>query len=71
MVVAVADSGPGMTPDALEKAKERGYSTKSGSRGIGLALVSQIVKRHGGTFVSEPGLGSMLVVRIPLRQAQQ
>lgn len=71
MVVAVADSGPGMTPDALERAKERGYSTKSGSRGIGLALVSQIVKRHGGTFVSEPGLGSMLVVRIPLRQAQQ
>ncbi|MCJ0902966.1 sensor histidine kinase [Rhodococcus sp. ARC_M6] len=66
MVVAVADSGPGMTPDALEKAKERGYSTKSGSRGIGLALVSQIVKRHGGTFVSEPGLGSMLVVRIPI-----
>eukprot|EP01133_Synstelium_polycarpum_P026572 gene26572-31956_t len=62
MVVAVADSGPGMTPEALEKAKGRGYSTKSGSRGLGLALVSQVVKRHGGTLTSEPAMGSMLVV---------
>ncbi len=70
MVVAVADSGPGMTPEALEKAKGRGYSTKSGSRGLGLALVSQVVKRHGGTLTSEPAMGSMLVVRIPLRGAE-
>ncbi|MGC0362394.1 two-component system CitB family sensor kinase [Rhodococcus sp. 27YEA15] len=69
LVVAVADSGPGMTPEALDTAKRRGYSTKSGSRGLGLALVSQVVSRHGGTLTTEPALGSMLLVRIPIHNS--
>ncbi|MEN0139313.1 MAG: sensor histidine kinase [Rhodococcus sp. (in: high G+C Gram-positive bacteria)] len=65
MVVRVADSGPGIPADELDKAVTRGYSTKSGQRGLGLALVAQVVARHGGTIHTEPSLGSMIVVEIP------
>ncbi len=69
MVVRVADSGPGIPADELDKAVTRGYSTKSGQRGLGLALVAQVVARHGGTIHTEPSLGSMIVVEIPIEGA--
>ena len=53
LLMRVADSGPGMDADTFAKAMQRGYSTKSGTdaeqHGLGLALVAQVVKRHGGT----------------------
>ncbi|MDC3725711.1 MULTISPECIES: sensor histidine kinase [unclassified Rhodococcus (in: high G+C Gram-positive bacteria)] len=66
MIVEVADSGPGMSPEVLARAMQRGYSTKSEQRGLGLALVAQVVARHGGTLRTEPSLGSMIVAEIPL-----
>ncbi|RVW00697.1 sensor histidine kinase [Rhodococcus xishaensis] len=72
LVVRVADSGPGMDPDTLELATTRGYSTKqvdgrpARQRGLGLALVAQVVARHGGRLRTEPSLAGMLVVEIPL-----
>ncbi|MFY0406133.1 ATP-binding protein [Solicola sp. PLA-1-18] len=58
----VEDSGPGITHEYREKAFERGWSTKradDGSRrGLGLALVGQAVRRHGGSVsVHESALG--------------
>lgn len=66
MIVEVADSGPGMSPDTLARALRRGYSTKSDQRGLGLALVAQVVTRHHGVLRTEPSLGSMVVAQIPL-----
>ncbi|NLV79815.1 MAG: sensor histidine kinase [Rhodococcus sp.] len=66
MIVEVADSGPGMSPDTLARALRRGYSTKSDQRGLGLALVAQVVARHRGVLRTEPSMGSMVVARIPL-----
>ncbi|WP_072687051.1 sensor histidine kinase [Rhodococcus marinonascens] len=66
MLVRIADSGPGIPDDELDKAVTRGYSTKSDQRGLGLALVAQVVARHRGTIRTEPSLGSMVVVEIPL-----
>ncbi|GGG23371.1 ATP-binding protein [Rhodococcoides trifolii] len=71
LVVQVADSGPGMNPDALGAARARGFSTKSGSRGLGLALVSQVVARHGGTLTAENSYGSVVTATIPLVGAKQ
>ncbi|MFC7447847.1 ATP-binding protein [Rhodococcus daqingensis] len=63
--VRVADSGPGMSPEALDKATAKGYSTKSDHRGLGLALVMQVIARHGGTITAEMTYGSVVLVRIP------
>lgn len=47
-VVTVEDSGPGLTDAEAEHVLERGWSTKADGRGVGLALVSQVARRHGG-----------------------
>ncbi|MFE3291737.1 ATP-binding protein [Rhodococcus sp. NPDC059234] len=63
--VRVADSGPGMSPEALERATARGYSTKSDHQGLGLALVMQVVTRHHGSIDTEMSYGSVVLVHIP------
>ncbi len=48
--LTVGDSGPGLEDDAAAHALERGWSTKAGGtgRGVGLALVAQVARRHAG-----------------------
>ncbi|MEU5727315.1 sensor histidine kinase [Micromonospora sp. NPDC047738] len=68
IVVRVGDSGPGLDPDRVADAFRRGWSTKSAGRGLGLALVGQVVHRHGGrTDVAraEDG-GTLFTVRLPI-----
>jgi sensor histidine kinase regulating citrate/malate metabolism len=68
LLIQVADSGHGMDPDEFARAMQRGYSTKSGGeqgrRGLGLALVAQVVNRHHGTLTAEMTYGSVVTVRV-------
>lgn len=49
--VTVEDSGPGVRPQDEERVLQRGWSTKaSDGRGLGLALVAQVARRHGGSI---------------------
>jgi two-component system CitB family sensor kinase len=69
LVLRVADNGPGVDPATTQDLFTRGWSTKSTStpygRGLGLALVRQVVTRHGGTVdVSNDG-GAVFVVQLP------
>jgi two-component system CitB family sensor kinase len=51
LVVSVEDSGSGLDDEAVAHALESGWSTKGSSesgRGVGLALVAQVARRHGG-----------------------
>ena len=68
LLVVVADSGPGMDEATFEQARRRGYSTKEGGiegrRGLGLALVSQLVERHRGRLTAEMTYGSVVSVTI-------
>jgi len=52
LVVTVGDSGAGLVPEDAEHVLQRGWTTKAddGSpHGVGLALVGQVARRHGGT----------------------
>lgn len=68
LLIRVADSGPGMDPDTFEKATRRGYSTKAGDtsgHGLGLALVAQVINKHGGTLHADVTYGSVVTVTVP------
>ncbi|WP_078623995.1 sensor histidine kinase [Streptomyces monomycini] len=71
LLLRVADNGGGVRGAAdAEDVFRWGWSTKGGAgRGLGLALVRQAVRRHGGTVrVDEaPGGGAEFTVRLPLR----
>ncbi|NKI45374.1 sensor histidine kinase [Streptomyces physcomitrii] len=71
LLLRVADTGPGVDPAHREALFRRGWSTKQGGpggRGLGLALVRQVVARHGGDLVLDrsPDGGAEFTVRIPL-----
>jgi two-component system, CitB family, sensor kinase len=69
--IIVSDTGPGVTPSHIERIFIDGYSTKTSSRGIrrglGLALVSRIVRRAGGNIDVQPGHGARFRVWLPTR----
>ena len=48
VVVAVRDSGPGLTPASLERLFESFYTTKPGGLGMGLSICRSIIDSHGG-----------------------
>ena len=64
--VSVADDGPGIPPDSLERIFERFYrvdkarSREQGGTGLGLSIVKHIVQSHSGRVwaVSRLGVGS-------------
>ncbi len=48
--IVVGDSGAGVPPEDAERVLERGWSTKaSDGHGLGLALIGQVSRRHGGS----------------------
>jgi two-component system OmpR family sensor kinase len=74
-VIRVADDGPGFPPDLAEHAFERFSSTRTGENGVrhyglGLAIVSEIVDRHGGRVEIEPSQsGGTVAARLPLARS--
>jgi signal transduction histidine kinase len=73
VVLQVVDSGIGIAPEHIGRIFERFYQVDGTSRrthggcGLGLALVKEIVERHGGTVAvdSVPGKGSTFTVLLP------
>ena len=71
--IEVLDRGPGVPEAARERIFEAfyrvdGHSEQAGNVGLGLSLVRQIARRHGGDAHHKPreGGGSRFVVRLPV-----
>jgi two-component system, OmpR family, sensor kinase len=73
-VLEVADSGPGLDEEEMERVFERFHrgdpsrSRASGGVGLGLSIVAAVAEAHGGSASadSEPGRGSTFRVCLPL-----
>jgi len=63
------NGGTPIPPDALRRAFELFFSTKSGGTGIGLALCQRIVDEHHGTIALESGPESGTTITIVLPPA--
>jgi signal transduction histidine kinase len=65
--VTIADTGPGMTRDELDRAFDDFYTTKAGGTGLGLSIVRRLILDLGGALriETEPGAGTRATVEIP------
>jgi len=74
VVLKVADTGIGITPEQLPRVFERFYQVdgtstrRYGGIGLGLALVKEVIEAHKGnvTVESQVGRGSTVLVTLPI-----
>ncbi len=69
IVVAVEDSGPGLSPEQLEGVFDAFVTTKTSGMGLGLAICRMIVENHGGQLSasSDGKSGAMFQCVLPIR----
>jgi two-component system NtrC family sensor kinase len=72
--IIISDTGVGMAPDMVEKVCEPFFSTRQdeGMRGLGLAIVRDIIKVHGGTMEikSVQGQGTSIILNLPIARQE-
>jgi signal transduction histidine kinase len=70
--LTIADTGPGIDPDLLQRLFEPFQSTKLDSHGtgLGLAVAEGIVREHGGVLLARngPHTGAVFEIMLPMNQ---
>lgn len=71
--IGVADTGPGITPEAQARIFEPFFTTRGQGTGLGLAIALGVARAHGGTIElsSTPGEGSEFLMLLPTGPAAQ
>jgi two-component system, LuxR family, sensor kinase FixL len=69
--IEISDSGPGISPEMVEKIFDPFFTTKPEGTGLGLAITKNIIQEHGGEISvrSDTTAGSCFLVRLPLERA--
>jgi len=68
VLVCVADTGPGLAPEVVEKLFQPFITTKKKGMGIGLSICRSIVEAHGGvlSLAAEKERGAVFLMRLPV-----
>jgi signal transduction histidine kinase len=69
VTATIADDGPGMSPDALSRARQPFFTTRAEGTGLGLTVADRIVSAHRGTLTIESIAGDGTTVRVSLPRA--
>jgi signal transduction histidine kinase len=70
LLMAIRDTGSGMTPDQIKQIFEPFITTKSRGLGLGMPYAQKIIEEHGGEIVveSQPGQGTEVRIELPANQ---
>jgi len=65
--LTVADNGPGLPVESLERLFDPFFSTKASGTGLGLAISNTIARAHGGSVGYRPNSpsGACFYIRLP------
>jgi signal transduction histidine kinase len=68
-LITVADNGPGIAADKLDKIFNAYFTTREKGTGLGLAIVKHNTEMYGGkiTVESELGKGTRFLLKFPAR----
>ncbi|MBI4376544.1 MAG: hypothetical protein HY549_08850, partial [Elusimicrobia bacterium] len=69
--IEIADTGPGIPPDVLEKIFTPFFTTKARGTGLGLAVVRKVADRHRGRVDVESVIGKGTTFRLFLPIVQK
>jgi signal transduction histidine kinase len=66
------DTGPGIAPEHLGQIFQPGFTTRSGSAGLGLAVCKQIMEQHGGAISvsSRASQGATFTLTLPVENSE-
>ncbi len=70
--ISLADTGPGMTPEILQRVLQGGFTHgKKDGNGIGMSVVREVIEKYHGTLRADSvvGRGTTFVIEWPLLQA--
>ncbi len=69
VIIEIRDQGPGLSPEAMDRAGEAFFSTKDGGTGIGLLLANAALERLGGqvSLFRDPQGGACTRIDLPAR----
>jgi signal transduction histidine kinase/FixJ family two-component response regulator len=73
LVLTIADSGTGMTPEVKSRLFDPFFTTKGkGGTGMGMAVSFGIIRRHNGSIdvESEPGRGTTFRITLPVAESE-
>jgi signal transduction histidine kinase len=67
-LIAVTDTGTGITAENQRRIFEPYFTTKPKGTGLGLAISRRIIEAHGGTITvfSKPGQGARFQISFPM-----
>jgi signal transduction histidine kinase len=70
ILISVADTGPGIDPQNMERVFNPLFTTKSGGMGMGLSICRSIIEAHDGRLWVAPNAPKGAVFRFALRPAE-